>query len=119
MSAIFFADEDQRRQALERRRQVAERWGSDVFVEILPADSFHRAEDYPQKYFLQRHAELMGELRVPYPEFCDLVDSTAAARLNGYLGGSRTQDLRRDDVLDRLGLSERGRRVLLKEARRS
>lgn len=117
MSAIFFAGEDQRRQARERLRQVAERWGSDVFVEILPADSFHRAEDYHQKYYLQRYGELMDELRTPYPDFRDLVDSTAAARLNGYLGGSRTQDLRRED-LGRLGLSEAGRRILLKEARR-
>lgn len=117
MSAIFFTDEAQRRQALERVRQVAVRWGSDVYVEILPADSFHRAEDYHQKYFLQRHGELMDELRAPYPDFRDLVDSTAAARLNGYLGGSRTQDLRRED-LERLGLSEAGQRVLLKEARR-
>ena len=118
MSAILFADEDQRRLALERRRQVAELWGTEVFVEILPADSFYRAEDYHQKYSLQRHGELMDELRAPYPDFRDLVDSTAAARLNGYLGGARTHDLRRQD-LGQLGLSAAGQRILLKQARRS
>ena len=117
MSAIFFAGEDQRRLAEERRRQVAELWGTEVFAPILPADSFHRAEDYHQKYYLQRHDELVDELRSPYPDFRDLVDSTAAARLNGYLGGSRTHDLRRDD-LGQLGLSETGQRILLKQARR-
>ncbi len=116
MSAIFFAGEDQRRLTLERVREVAELWGTEIFVEILPADSFHRAEDYHQKYYLQRYSELMDELRAPYPDFRDLVDSTAAARLNGYLGGSRTHELGRED-LDRLGLSAAGRRILLKEAR--
>ncbi len=117
MSAIFFAGEDQRRQAEERRLEVAAQLGAEVYVEILPADSFHRAEDYHQKYYLQRYGELMDELRAPYPDFRDVVDSTAAARLNGYLGGSRTHDLRRDD-LELLGLSETGRRILLKSARR-
>ena len=117
MSAIFYADEDQRRQAVERTREVAELWGTEVHVEILPADSFYRAEDYHQKYYLQRYGELMDELRAPYPKFHQLVDSTAAARLNGYLGGSRTHELRRQD-LSQLGLSEAGQRVLLKESRR-
>ena len=116
MSAIFFADEDQQRLAIERQRQMADRWGTEVFVEILPADSFYRAEDYHQKYYLQRYDELMDELRAPYPDFREFVDSTAAARLNGFLGGSRTHDLRRKD-LGQLGLSAAGQRVLLKEAR--
>ncbi len=117
MSAILFAGEDQRRLAVERVRRAADEWGAEIFVEILPADSFYRAEDYHQKYYLQRHAELVDELRAPYPDFRDFVDSTAAARLNGYLGGSRTHDLRRED-LRQLGLSAAGRRILLKEARR-
>ena len=117
MSAIFYAGEDQRRQAHERKQQAERQLGAEVFVEILSADSFHRAEDYHQKYYLQRHRQLMDDLRAPYPDFRDFVDSTAAARLNGYLGGSRTHELRRGD-LGRLGLSEAGQRILLKEARR-
>ena len=117
MSAIFFADEAQRQLAVARRDKAAEEWGSEVFTEILPADSFYRAEDYHQKYYLQRYRELMDELHVPYPNFRDLVDSTAAARLNGYIGGSRTHELQRED-LGHLGLSEAGQRILLKVARR-
>lgn len=116
MSAIFAADEEQEQLAIERRRQVAERLGKEVFVEILSADSFYLAEDYHQKYYLQRYTELMDELGEAYPDFSDLVDSTAAARLNGFLGGSRTHDLRRQD-LGQLGLSETGQRILLKAAR--
>ena len=104
-TAVAESASSQRRQARERKRQVAQRLGAEVFVEILSADSFHRAEDYHQKYYLQRHSQVMDELRAPYPDFRDFVDSTAAARLNGYLGGSRTHELRSDD-LGRLGLSE-------------
>lgn len=116
MSAIFFAGEEQKRLATEGRQQVAARLDREVFVEILPADSFYRAEDYHQKYYLQRYSELVDELRAAYPEFRDFVDSTAAARLNGFLGGSRTHDLRRED-LGRFGLSEAGQRILTKAAR--
>ena len=46
-----------------------------------------------------------------YPRHRDLVDSTAAARLNGYVGGhgSREQLLKE---IDDLGLSESGRETL-------
>ena len=116
MSAIFFADESQLLQAEETYRRVSESVGAEVFVEILPASSFYRAEDYHQKYYLQRHDELMAELRAPYPEFRDFVDSTAAARLNGYLGGARTQGLTEGD-LEPLGLSPSARRIVLKSRR--
>ncbi len=116
MSAIFYADAAQQKQAEATHERISESAGSEIFVEILPADSFYRAEDYHQKYYLQRHGELMAELRSPYPDFRDFVDSTAAARLNGYLGGARTQGLTEAD-LEPLGLSPAARRVVLKSRR--
>ncbi|MGE5254210.1 MAG: hypothetical protein ACM3N7_09620 [Planctomycetaceae bacterium] len=47
-----------------------------------------------------------------FPSEKDFVDSTAAARVNGYLGGYGTQAGLKDE-LDRLGLSEEGRKRLL------
>ena len=54
----------------------------------------------------------MDELLRIYPNHRDLVDSTAAARLNGYAGGygNKTQ-LSRE--IARLGLSTRGRETLI------
>jgi hypothetical protein len=47
----------------------------------------------------------MREFRAMYPDFADIVRSTAAARVNGYLSGYGTEEqLRRE--LDSLGLSE-------------
>lgn len=116
MSALFFHDGEQRRLIEQRCRQAEEQWGEALHVEILSADSFHRAEDHHQKYYLQRHSELMDDLTVFYPDFAQIVDSTAAARLNGFLAGARTHVLQNED-LARYGLSERGQRILRRQAR--
>ena len=50
-------------------------------------DAFNPAEDYHQKYYLRREAELLREYTRLYPTTEELVRSTAAARVNGYLGG--------------------------------
>ena len=117
MVAFFFHDAEQKRQIEAKREAVEQRWKETLHLEILPADSFYRAEDYHQKYYLQRHSELMDDLQGFYPDFQDVVDSTAAARLNGFLGGARTHLLQAED-LGRYGLSERAQRVLRKQARR-
>lgn len=111
MSAIFFHDDAQKRLAEESLLKASAGLEGEIYVEILSADSFFPAEDYHQKFYLQRHEELMADLRAAYPDFEDLVRSTAAARLNGYLGGSRIQQLDGED-LSRFGLSERAQRVL-------
>ena len=116
MSAIFYADDAQRDQAVRSLRRVREEAGQEIYVEILPADTFHRAEDYHQKYYLQRHGELTAEMRCRFDDFKGFVDSTAVARLNGYLGGARLQKAT-DEQLEALGLSGTARRILDKSAR--
>ena len=74
--------------------------------------SFTLAEDYHQKYLLKRRTNLMRELSRLYPEHTDFVNSTAVARINGYVGGygSKAQLLRE---IDMLGLSPAARKTLL------
>ena len=73
-------------------------------TEVLPLRSFTMAEDYHQKYLLKRETDLMRELSRIYPRHAALVDSTAAARLNGYAGGyGSPQQLAQE--IGRLGLS--------------
>ncbi len=70
------------------------------------------AEDYHQKYFLKGHNDLEKELVRIYPLHRDFVDSTAAARLNGYAGGhGNKEQLSRE--IEKLGLSTRGRETLV------
>ena len=88
-----------------------------IETKVLPLRSFTLAEDYHQKYLLKQQINLKSEMQRYYPQHQAFVDSTAAARLNGYVGGygSDTQ-LKRD--IDRLGLSESGRRALVDMVRR-
>jgi peptide-methionine (S)-S-oxide reductase len=86
-SIIFYHTEEQRRLAEASKAREEARLGKKVYTEIKPAGTFTWAEDYHQKYYLQSSSGLMRELRAKYPDFRDLVNSTEAARANGYAGG--------------------------------
>lgn len=86
-SLIFYHDEEQRRLAEQTRDAAAARSGGRVYTEIVPYERFYLAEEYHQKYRLQQWPELLARLQAVDPRAADLTASTAAARLNGYLGG--------------------------------
>jgi peptide-methionine (S)-S-oxide reductase len=114
-NAIFVEDEEQRREAEDYKQQLEASSGDRLQVSIEPAGRFWSAEDYHQKYYLRGDRDLMREFRAMYPDEQGFVDSTAAARVNGFLGGYG--DPRAD--LDRLGLSIEGQhRVVEASARR-
>jgi peptide-methionine (S)-S-oxide reductase len=112
MSAVFYQNDTQKKLALESRDREAAKRGQRVTTEILALGTFYLAEDYHQKYFLRQQSELLREFQAMYPEAKGFLASTAVARVNGYLGGHGTEaELRQD--LSRLGLSVRGRQILL------
>ena len=111
LHAVFYHDDLQQAAALASKAAAQERLGRTVLTEVQPLRSFTRAEDYHQKYLLKREADLLRDLTRAYPRHRDLVDSTAAARLNGYTGGhGGPEQLARE--IDRLGLSPESRRKL-------
>lgn len=84
----------------------------------MPAGTFWPAEDYHQKYHLRGQPLLLRELQAIYPNEADFVRSTAAARINGYLGGNGTL-AQLEGELPLLGLTpEAGRRLRELVARR-
>jgi len=113
MSAIFFHNDEQKRLALETRNLEATKLKGAIFTEVIPFTEFYPAEAYHQKYYLQQVPELMREFSALYPAVRDLVNSTAAARVNGYLGGYGSLEVLTQEIED-LGLSPGGDKTLLK-----
>ena len=85
MSAIFYHNEEQKKLAIESMKREEANTHGKIYTEISPAARFYLAEDYHQKYYLRQRPELMRELKAIYPSEDDFVNSTVAARLNGYL----------------------------------
>lgn len=113
MKAIFYHNEEQKREAEESKARVAAKISGQVSTQILPATEFYLAEDYHQKYALRRGSpDLAREYLAIYPRLEDFVNSTAVTRVNGYLGGyGKPAEFQAE--LDRLGLSPAGREKLV------
>ncbi len=92
MEAVFSADAAQEQIARER----------GITAPIIVGARFYLAEDYHQKYYLRHDSTLMRELADYSAQ--ELVDSTVAARLNGYVAG-RGSAVRLQEELAGLGLS--------------
>lgn len=89
-SIIFYHDEEQKRLAEQTRDRFAAEIGDQVFTQIVPFSEFYLAETYHQKYRLQQAPDLLEEFRAIYPDDGGFINSTAAARFNGYMGGYDT-----------------------------
>jgi peptide-methionine (S)-S-oxide reductase len=111
-SIIFYHDEEQRRLAEESREREATRRGVRIYTEIVPYTQFYLAEDYHQKHRLRQDPVLLAEFQSIYPDPADLTASTAAARVNGYLGGNGSPAQLQAE-LDDLGLSPAAKERLL------
>ncbi len=110
-AVIFFHNEVQQMLALDSRDREAARKGK-IYTEILPYTGFTLAEDYHQKYRLQQEPDLLGEFESAYSSMRDFVNSTAVARINGFLGGYGTPDALKKEI-DSYGLSASGRKRLI------
>ena len=86
MSAIFYRNEEQKKLAVESMERQEAKTHGKIYTEIVPAARFYPAEDYHQKYYLRQRPDLVSDFRTIYPHE-NFVDSTAAARVNGFLAG--------------------------------
>lgn len=117
MSAIFYHDESQKQLATKTMLQEAKQRNTEIHTSILSAGKFYLAEDYHQKYQLQHQRELMTEFKIMFPRPIDFINSTAAARVNGFVGGYGTPE-EIEAMTGDLGLSTAGSQRLLDIAAR-
>jgi methionine-S-sulfoxide reductase len=111
-AVVFYHDEEQKRMAIASRDRLAIRLGKTIHTEVIPYANFYAAEDYHQKYYLRQQRQILRQFQQYYPQAADLMNSTAAARVNGYIGGYGTSASLKADI-DGLGLSEAAREELL------
>ena len=110
-SFVFHHTEEQKRLARKSQERLANRLGRPVRTEIAAAGEFYSAEDYHQKYYLQQMPRLLAEFNAVYPRWREVVDSTAAARVNGYVAGYGTR-AELEAEIGSLGLSAEGEALL-------
>ncbi|GAB6061342.1 peptide-methionine (S)-S-oxide reductase MsrA [Deferrisoma palaeochoriense] len=99
-NALFYHTPEQERAARESLREVEGRLGGPVRTALEPAGPFYRAEAYHQKYVLRSRGRLWRALVEHFGGEDAAADSTAAARLNGWLGGYGTPTAEAVEALD-------------------
>ncbi|MBN2404688.1 MAG: peptide-methionine (S)-S-oxide reductase [Coriobacteriia bacterium] len=109
-SAIFTHDPEQERFARESKERMESRLGP-LYTDIVSLDRFYVAEDYHQKYRLRNTRGLFREFEAMYPDAGDFRESTAAARVNGYLDGYGTRS-ELEAQIDAFGMTPAGAELL-------
>jgi len=104
-NAVFYLDEEQKQLIDASVIQLQETLGKEVKTDIEPAGVFTEAEDYHQKYYLRSADGLIEGLRHQFPDEKSLIVSTAAARLNGFLGCHGDPETLAEDIAA-LGLTK-------------
>ncbi|XP_065183487.1 peptide methionine sulfoxide reductase MsrA-like [Sycon ciliatum] len=97
MSAIWYHSSHQKTLAEESKAAHQKKEKKPIATVIAAASStvFYDAEDYHQKYLLQKHPAIVSALGIKTNR--ELIESSRACRLNGYVGGyGAAQDLEKE-----------------------
>lgn len=87
ISLLLYHSDEQKQVIYEVKDKLEEEWGEAFGTEIAPYKEFYRAEDYHQKYYLKRYPDAVANLMELYGDEDSFVNSTLAARLNGFVKG--------------------------------
>ncbi len=104
-SVAFYHDAEQEEAIRASIARLEAEKGKTIHTRVEPLERLYLAEDYHQKYSLRLSGPLLAEIQAIYPDDADLVNSTVAARLNGYLAGKGTAEVLERE-LESYGLSE-------------
>jgi len=95
-SGIWFHNKEQEIAALKSKEFEETKTKKKMYTVIEPASIFTNAEGYHQKFKLTRHTEITDALQLSEDE---MIESSVASRLNGYLGGNGTVE----DLMQEIG----------------
>jgi len=115
-SIIFYHNKEQKELAEESYQKRLDENSNTVLTEIIPYKDFTLAELYHQKYYLQVEQNLMQDALRNRDNFEGFMNSTEAARLNGYVGGYG-DPATLEKELESYGLSDEGEKILLEIAK--
>ncbi|WP_207434424.1 peptide-methionine (S)-S-oxide reductase MsrA [Sabulibacter ruber] len=111
-SAIFYHSPEQEQAAKEAIRTAEDRLQQPIQTELKPYQSFYLAEERHQKWKLRRVPAVLAELQKIYRDPEAFNNSTAVARVNGYLGGYGEKKRFKEEMAS-LGLSHPIQNTLL------
>jgi len=103
-SIVFFHDQRQEETARAVKKELEADSGNTIITEFKKLNVFYLAEDYHQKYHLQGHLDFKEHYLAIYSRQ-EFINSTAAARVNGYLAQKGKKDQLAKEIND-LGLTE-------------
>lgn len=111
-SFIFCHNEEQQGLALKTKEREEDWLKKKIYTTIVPYTVFYTAEDYHQKYYLRQQSGIMADFNRMYPNARDFMNSTAAARINGYVAGYGAP-ARLKTELGSFGLTSEGNKRLM------
>ncbi len=108
-SMIFFQNGEQRKKAQNSLEDLAE--SEAVKTQIEKLENFNLAENYHQKYHLRQRNDFLKFFQNIYSAG-QLINSTAAAKINGIIAGFGKESFERE--IDSYGLEEDLKKVIIK-----
>jgi peptide methionine sulfoxide reductase msrA/msrB len=110
-SIIFFHNQSQEEIARAVKKELETDTGKTIITEFKKFNNFYLAEEYHQKYHLQQHRDFKEHYFDIYSRQ-EFINSTAVARVNGYLAKKGKKDQLSKEI-NALGLTENLQNVLL------
>lgn len=92
LSLLRCRNEEQFEAAELVKKEMEAELGERIETDIAAFTDFTLAEERHQKYYLKRYPKALEQLQMLYPDPAALLNSTFAARLNGFVKGFRSKD---------------------------
>ncbi|MCM3610118.1 peptide-methionine (S)-S-oxide reductase MsrA [Planococcus sp. MERTA32b] len=87
ISMLRYRGAEQKEAIIKVRKEMENSLGETIETEIAEYENFTLADGRHQKYYLKRYPNTLEQLQELFPKPELLVDSTFAARLNGFVKG--------------------------------